>query len=56
MSLSSPGFSNPLILGTVERGCRGLELGMSFIGLPQNLLRFFAGLALLSCELERLET
>ena len=43
------------VLGAVEGGCGRLELGVSFVCLPQDLLSFIAGQALLSSELEGLE-
>ena len=44
------------VLLTVEGGCRRLELGVGLVGFLQNLLGFITGQALLSCELEGLET
>ena len=43
------------VLGAVERGCGRLELGVGLVCLPQDLLSFIAGQALLSGELEGLE-
>ena len=40
----------------MEGGCRRFELGVGFVGFLQNLLSFITGQALLSCELEGLET
>ena len=56
MSSSSVGLSGLSALGTVEGGCRRLELGVGLVGFPQNLLGFITGKAFLGCELERLET
>ena len=56
MSLSSVGMSGLSALGTVEGGCRRLELGVGLVGFLKNLLGFNTGQALLSCELEGLET
>ena len=39
----------------MERGGRGLELGVSFVGFLQNFLGFIPGQALFCSELERLE-
>ena len=44
-----------LRFGSVERGCRRLELGVGFVGFFQDLLRFISGEALFSCKLEGLE-
>ena len=43
------------VLGAVEGSCGRLELGVGLVGLPQDLLSFIAGQALLSGELEGLE-
>ena len=55
-----PSFSEELcglsVLGTVEWGSRRFELGVGLVSFPQNLLGFITGQALLSCELEGLET
>ena len=56
MSSSSVGLSGLSAFGTVEGGCRRLELGVGLVGFLQNLLGFITGQALLSCELEGLET
>lgn len=55
MSSSLAGLRGLSVLGTVKGGCGRLELGVGFVCLPQDLLSFIAGQALLSSELEGLE-
>ena len=55
MSWPAAGLSGLSVLGTVEGGCGRLELGVGLVSLPQDLLSFIAGQALLSGELEGLE-
>ena len=55
MCSSSSGLSGLSVLGTVVGGCGRLELGVSLVSLPQDLLSFIAGQALFSGELEGLE-
>ena len=56
MSSSAAGLRCLSVLGAVEGGCGRLELGVGLVCLPQDLLSFIAGQALLSGELEGLET
>ena len=55
MCSSSSGLSGLSVLGAVVGGCGRLELGVSLVSLPQDLLSFIAGQALLGGELKRLE-
>ena len=55
MCSSSLGLSGLSVLGAVEGGCGRLELGVGLVSLPQDLLSFIAGQALLSGKLEGLE-
>ena len=55
MSSTAAGLRCLSVLGAVEGGCGRFELGVSLVCLPQNLLSFIAGQALLSGELEGLE-
>ena len=55
MSSSYAELSDPSGIGTVERSCGRLKLGVGLVGLLQNLLSFIAAETFLCGKLEGLE-